>query len=170
MRNNPLRGSNGRPTFALANICGGMTLSGPKACRGSTKEARTYIIAQYVFQYPRQSEQWTAYLAGFLALAGRRCGKRVVDSEGHLLWRSYAFERLGAGCVGGLYSGRLEFLGCSAMWSAWISPSAKVCSRVPICFCRILTIIKYSISYIVHSQSATLAQACNVHTGLRNPC
>ena len=29
-------------TFALANIWGGMTLSGPNDCRGSTKDARTY--------------------------------------------------------------------------------------------------------------------------------
>ena len=29
------------PTFAFANIWGGMILSGPKACRGSTKDART---------------------------------------------------------------------------------------------------------------------------------
>ena len=28
-------------TFALARISGGMTLSGPKACLGSTKDART---------------------------------------------------------------------------------------------------------------------------------
>lgn len=32
----------GSQTFAFANICGGIILSGPKACRGSTKEARTY--------------------------------------------------------------------------------------------------------------------------------
>ena len=61
-----------------------MTLSGPNACRGSTKDARTYqtnIDQQYP---PMSSKVPRAHLAGFLALAGYRGRKRIVDSKRHL--------------------------------------------------------------------------------------
>jgi len=83
-------------TFALAKICGGMTLSGPKACRGSMKEASTWCDNDQL----KLSEDSTivdevsgAYLGSFLALTGYGARKGIVDSEGHLLYRSSAFKR-----------------------------------------------------------------------------
>ena len=78
-------------TFALANIWGGMTLSGPNDCRGSTKDARTYEC-KVNERWPDEEEVAVAHLSRFLALAGYRSRKWIVDSKWHLLHRLYASE------------------------------------------------------------------------------
>jgi hypothetical protein len=57
------------PTFALARTCGGMILSGPKDCRGSTNDARILPVFLHspVFHLSvdvtgRQMRAWQKYL------------------------------------------------------------------------------------------------------------
>jgi len=75
-------------TFALAKIWGGMTLSGPKACLGSTKDARTY---RRTLDLRFDSVQST-YFACFLAFTGHGGREGIVDTKGHFLRDSSAVD------------------------------------------------------------------------------
>jgi len=68
-----------------------MTLSGPNACRGSTKDASTYSKPSEIAS---DSKIFEAYLPSFLALAGHRHRERIVDSERHLAYETdvYMFD------------------------------------------------------------------------------
>ena len=60
-----------------------MILSGPKACRGSTNEAR--ICEKSMSSHSQLgADIWVADLARFLAFTAHRGGKRIVDTKGHL--------------------------------------------------------------------------------------
>jgi hypothetical protein len=48
-------------TFAFARICGGMILSGPKACRGSTKDAK--IFPAFLHSPALDQYSWTTLTA-----------------------------------------------------------------------------------------------------------
>lgn len=72
-------------TFAFAKISGGITLSGPKACRGSTKEAR--ILPAFL-----HSPIQIAPVSGLPdqcgeieeSLTAQRRGERVMNPERHI--------------------------------------------------------------------------------------
>ena len=71
-------------------------MSGPKACRGSMKEARTWCGNDQL-KLSKDStivdEVSGAYLGSFLALTGYGARKGIVNSEGHLLYRNSVVER-----------------------------------------------------------------------------
>ena len=75
-------------TFAFARISGGMILSGPKACRGSTKDAR--ILAAFLHspaiscQLCGRGEVDIQMLLGGVAHTPHIRGQEVVDAERHL--------------------------------------------------------------------------------------
>lgn len=91
-----------RLTFAFARICGGMILSGPKACRGSTKEVR--ILPAFVHSPVAVGEQRSAMSCGqnntrntrHRTLQRRR--QRVVDLKRH---RGEVTKRGGCGVGSG---------------------------------------------------------------------
>ena len=88
-------------TLAFARTDGGMTLSGLKACRGSTKEVRIlpHFLHSAIFSVSREERRATtmdtsvAYCANRLARNGREQltrhgrGKGVVDTHGYWVGR-----------------------------------------------------------------------------------
>lgn len=69
-------------TFALLRISGGMTLSGPKACRGSTKDARIFPA---FLHSPADCQLLLGRGEDRLRTSHRR-GQRVIDPKRHFAW------------------------------------------------------------------------------------
>lgn len=67
-------------TFAFARIWGGMILSGPNACRGSTKEAKT--LPHFLHSPSTVLAKSSSGHAVMLLLTSHRRGQWIVKSEG----------------------------------------------------------------------------------------
>lgn len=103
-------------TLALLRICGGMTLSGPKACRGSTKDARILPA----FLHSPAGGQLHVGQNGIEMRTPHRRGQRIVDPKRHLAWRSI---RCVMRSVIGIIAEQFAFSGEDEVEMDWLSKS-----------------------------------------------